>query len=327
MDKAGEEAYLENLYIRFIEGEMIKGYYRNIWRGSDEVVDRITERTKLYRQFVSQQRWNQITRRHPDLELDRGYLKANELAEEPIVSILLWEGMTSEEYDLVLGSIYNQQFQRFEVLVSEDCFNKLGEDVKEYRQKPNFKVIQTSDDYKKKLVHMSKGRYIAIIDSFAMYTKNSILNMERKLDTNTDIDFVSMLLKSFDGNDYSTIEILSAEYGYTRSSKRRYIRASVADNMFANKLLRKELLEDYEFSDKSVDDIEKLCKAASFERMRKGIMIVKADEGHLYQNDHLPLSVKLKASVNEGISRMINLTKKKFNKEDISKIKRLVGRE
>ena len=49
---AQKRAYLEPLYIRFIEGEMINGYYRGIWRAQEDLTDRMMYRTKRYNAHV-----------------------------------------------------------------------------------------------------------------------------------------------------------------------------------------------------------------------------------------------------------------------------------
>ena len=50
--------YLGKLYYRFIEGEMINGYYRGIWRGEENLSETLNQRTKLYRRYLSDKQWS-----------------------------------------------------------------------------------------------------------------------------------------------------------------------------------------------------------------------------------------------------------------------------
>ena len=49
------------------------------------------------------------------------------------------------------------------------------------------------------------------------------------------LDFVSMLMKSYDGKEYKQIPCLSAAYGYTKHGKTKYDKRTECDTLFANK--------------------------------------------------------------------------------------------
>ena len=131
LDSDAKEKYLQNLFVRFIEGEMIKGYYRNIWRADEDIITRIAERTVYYRQFITEKQWKEILSRHTDLELEKGYMMPEDIAKIPTVSILVSADVDATKLDLILGSIYNQQFQRFEVLLPAK-YENVVDDVCDY---------------------------------------------------------------------------------------------------------------------------------------------------------------------------------------------------
>lgn len=323
LEGEARETYLQNLFVRFIEGEMIKGYYRNIWRADEDIITRISERTEYYRQFVTDKQWKDIMSRHKDLELEKGYMMPEEIAKIPTVSILLSAEVNADKLDLILGSIYNQQFQRFEVLLPAKYIDIVDEG---YLKKPNFHVVE-GVDFKISAMKEAKGKYIAIIDEYALYTKNSLLNMVNELAKKSNLDFVSMLMKSYDGNEYRQIPCLSAAYGYTRHGKTKYDELTKYDTLFSNKLFKREILEDFIFSENPAKDIQMMYKALNFEKMRKGVMITEFTQDELMEragHNVKSLSIKFGYAKNEAIRKGIERLKRHLNKEDIKNIKRIL---
>lgn len=319
------DKYLQELFVRFIEGEMIKGYYRNIWRADEDIITRIAERTVYYRQFITDTQWKEILSRHKDLELEKGYMMPEEIAKIPTVSIIISADVDKDKLDLIIGSIYNQQFQRFEILVPAKYIDMLDNG---YLKKTNFHIVEGTD-FKANAIKESKGKYVAIIDEYALYTKNSLFNMANTLSKNPKLDFVSMLMKTYDGKEYKQIPCLSAAYGYTKKGKAKYDKLTECDTFFANKLFKKEVLEDFVFSGYPAKDIQMMFKALNFEKIRKGVMITDFTEGEMMERAGIKsagLSIKIGYVKNETIRRGIERLKRHLNKEDIKNMKRILKR-
>ena len=85
----------------------------------------------------------------------------------------------------------------------------------------------------------AKGEYVLVFNEFAMFTKNSLKQMVMKLMKNSSLDFVSMLMKRYDGEKYEQIPCLSASYGYTKSGATKNSRLTMYDTFLSNKLFRK----------------------------------------------------------------------------------------
>lgn len=321
LDGTAREKYLQHLFIRFIEGEMIKGYYRNIWRADEDIISRISERTDYYRQFITDKQWNEILSRHKDLQLDKGYMMPELLAQIPTVSIILSADLPEDKLELVLGSIYNQQFQRFEVLISDKYEGIIGE---AYLRRPNFHLVEEAD-FNCTVLDKAKGRYIAVIDEFVIYTKNTLLNMVNKLEAGKQLDFVAMLMKSYDGSEYREIPCLSAAYGYTKSSRKRNNKLCAYDSLLANKLFRKSVIEESFLIADSRVTCEKLFSALNFERIRKGTMITYLTEEEIIERAEIKPSaayVNIHYAVNDSIKKTMGFLRRYINRNDISNFKR-----
>lgn len=321
-----KEAYMSKLYYRFIDGEMINGYYRNIWRTEEDLIPVIEKRTAEYRTHMTEEQWKSILIKNKDLKLDKGFASCKDMAENPDVSIIINGRFDGEKLRLVIGSIYSQAFTRFEVLIDEKEAELLP-DI--YKDKINLRIIKGDKPYVNLAIEQSLGKYILIFDKFAMLTKNSLKLMVAKLEAKPDLSFVSMLMKSFDGKQYESIPVLSAAFAYGKNGHRRAGKLALCDNIFSNKLFRRSVLESFEFTDDRIYNTKKLCSNLSCERLRKGVMITDMKEDDFIGSmNRRPsrLAVNLGYAQNRFFDTVINWMKRHITREDIDKFKRKIGK-
>ncbi len=315
------KAYLEPLYIRFIEGEMINGYYRGIWRAQEDLTPKMTYRTKMYKEHVSEREWEKLLKRHEDIDLAKGFMQTSEMAAKPKVSIILNAKISSKQLNMILGSIYNQLFPLFEVLVPVEIYGKI-DDV--YRRKANLRTVDSVNGttFGYEAMQAAKGEFVAVFNEFSMYTKNSLKQMVLKLMKEKDLDFVSMLMKRYDGENYEQIPCLSASYGYTRRGATKNSRLTVFDTFLSNKLFRKDVLSDFDFDSSTVKAVHKLYRTLNFMKLRKGVMITDMEEEEIISRsgyDANRTAIKVGFAVNEAVCRMREGLKRHITKEDLER--------
>ncbi len=315
------KAYLEPLYIRFIEGEMINGYYRGIWRAQEDLTPKMTYRTKMYKEHVSEREWEKLLKRHEDIDLAKGFMQTSEMAAKPKVSIILNAKISSKQLNMILGSIYNQLFPLFEVLVPVEIYGKI-DDV--YRRKANLRTVDSVNGttFGYEAMQAAKGEFVAVFNEFSMYTKNSLKHMVLKLMKEKDLDFVSMLMKRYDGENYEQIPCLSASYGYTRHGATKNSRLTVFDTFLSNKLFRKDVLSDFDFDSSTVKAVHKLYRTLNFMKLRKGVMITDMEEEEIISRsgyDANRTAIKVGFAVNEAVRRMREGLKRHITKEDLER--------
>lgn len=320
--------YLGKLYYRFIEGEMINGYYRGIWRGEDDLKQILNQRTALYRRYLTSEQWKKLIASHRDLDLERGFMSAEEMDRDPLVSVIIMPGHTAEKIDMMLGSMYNQAFPRFEILAPETLAGSID---KAYRDKVNLKFIKgdNAEEVLAAVTEKARGKYVIIFDQFAMFTKNSLKLMVSKLESRAGLGFASMIMKNFDGEEYNPISVLSAAFGYGKKGRRKYGRLSSCDNILSNKLFRKSCLEGFRFGSRLEKDVDKLYRTLSFERLRKGAMITDmTDENFMARAKETPgeLSIRLCHNRNSRTDRLIQRLKRHITREDIERLRRKIGK-
>lgn len=320
--------YLEPLYVRFVEGEMINGYYRGIWRATEDLIGSMSARTAQYREHISKGEWERLVGRHKDIGFDGTFMTAAEMVASPKVSLILAVERPSRDLNLMLGSIYSQLFPRFEVLVPVEAYGKI-DDL--YRRKMNLRVIDSriGSPFKNEALAAAKGEYVMLLNEFVLFTKNSLRQMVLSLMRDGSIDFVSMLMKRFDGKKYEQIPVLSASYGYTKRGRRSNGKLTGYDTFFSNKLLRKAVLSGFSFGDDAAKDVNKMYQSLNFEKLRKGVMITDLSDEDIIRRSGMkaaPLSVKVGFRKNEAIRNLTEKMKRHITREDIDKIKEKLGR-
>ena len=84
---------------------------------------------------------------------------------------------------------------------------------------------------------------------------------------NSSLDFVSMLMKRYDGEKYEQIPCLSASYGYTKSGATKNSRLTMYDTFLSNKLFRKDVMSDFDFGSDTVKAVHKLYRTLNFMKL------------------------------------------------------------
>lgn len=89
---------------------------------------------------------------------------------------------------MILGSIYNQLFPMFEVLVPVETYGKIDNI---YRRKANLRTVDSinGSSFGYEAMKSAKGEYVLVFNEFAMFTKNSLKQMVMKLMKNSSLDF------------------------------------------------------------------------------------------------------------------------------------------
>lgn len=317
--------YLQPLFIRFIEGEMINGYYRGIWRAYEDLIPRIKKHTEIYKEHITEKQWGKLIRKHRDINLENGFMDIKEMAMNPRLSIVVSAEASSNELNLMLGSIYNQLFPMFEVILPEKNYDVI--DVT-YKEKINLRCI-ADDDFMDNAVEASKGEYIVFLNEFAMFTKQSLKQMITKLMDDSSLDFVSMLVKRRNGESYEQIDCISAAYGYTKRSRRKYDDMTKYDTLLFNKMFRKSAIGGFSFSGDTEEAVVKLYTALNFEKMIKGAIITDITEAELLKRSKARIKrakINMMYRKNECIRVVSERMKRHITREDIDRIKAMIGR-
>lgn len=313
-----EEAqnYMRRLYFRFIDVEMIGFFYRRIWKAEAGTIDLLIEKIKEYKERLTEKQWKALADKNPDLELDKGFMTAEDMADDPVVSVILWPRESGTDLSMAVQALYNQSFPRFEVITRKDLRIPL------YEKMPNFKALDRAGSFDE-LIAEARGRYILILDSDVMCSKNSLRNMAGRMEKDRRLDFVTMLMRTWDGVTIRPIPVIDAGYGFSARKKKGDKLLSCWDLFMANKLFRKETV------DWQAPDMAKIRKALNYANLRKGAMVTTLDEADLESlagKEPLAAAVKLMGLGNRLAAGALRCAKRRVTREDIKKIKKMLRR-
>lgn len=323
------ETYLSELYMRLISNDIINVFYRSIWKSEQGLTDRLAERLELYKGYITDAQWNIIVKEHRDIELDKGIISAEEMASVSLVSVVVSPYFADKELEYTFGGLYNQDFPRFEVLIDEKTFEKSDSlyvkmsNIRGYR-------FEDGENWKSSGVEDSRGKYIIFLSEPLVFTKNTLQTMEKKIHHNNRVDFVSVLVKQYDGKTYSSIPEINMSYGYSRRGKHRYNALNDCDIFLSNKLIRKEALEDISLDGTGTEISQQLYRRKKFEKIRKGPMIVTAATwAKLSSKCKRPSNIRISFNdkKNTFISNTIDNLKRYITREDIDRLKALLKRK
>lgn len=317
--------YLRPLYIRFIEGELLNGYYRGIWRADEDLTPRINEKLAEYKKHIQVSDWKALCKRHRDINLEEGLIPLDELADRPLVSIIFTSESSPKYLNLQVASLYNQLFPLFEIIVSKRIKDDISDD---YASKANIKICDDEgigkDGFIKKAFDMSLGEYVIFADERLLFTKNTVRNMWNILETKKT-GCASVMVKSFDGESYSYIDRINSAYGYG-AFRNMFIGK---DYFVSNKMIRKSvLMADTKFPivcDEKSGAVKLFERSISCSGTRKSAMIAPLDESHIKRLiDENPASAfdRFRARVNAMLDRFMNHLKKYLTKDDVNKIRK-----
>ena len=313
-----EEAqnYMRRLYFRFIDVEMIGFFYRRIWKAEAGTIDLLIEKIKEYKERLTEKQWKALADKNPDLELDKGFMTAEDMADDPVVSVILWPRESGTDLSMAVQALYNQSFPRFEVITRKDLRIPL------YEKMPNFRALDRAGSFDE-LIAEARGRYILILDSDVMCSKNSLRNMAGRMEKDRRLDFVTMLMRTWDGVIIRTIPVIDAGYGFSARKKKGDKLLSCWDLFMANKLFRKEAV------DWQAPDMAKIRKALNYANLRKGAMVTTLDEADLESlagKEPPAAAVKLMGLGNRLAAGALRCAKRRVTREDIQKIKKMLRR-
>lgn len=310
-DEQKSERYLEGLYLRFIEGEIINGFYRRIWRAGDDadlIYKTISERYNSYVRHIGEENYKKLMKGHQDIDLEDGLKSIEEMALSPKISIIITQELMGEKLSKYINSLFIQTFPLFEIFINKN--NLKGADY--FKNCNNFHILdcEKEAEFIKSAISKSKGEYISFAKECLLYSKDTLRNMIKIMQERTDLDFASMLVKFYDGKNKKTIQAINGRYGMF-SKVAKGSGGLVFDSYITNKLIRKSSI---------------LKKNMKYIKLRRGNMVLlNALEYNSHNNKLVDRRFLIKSKAYDAIDMSLNKMKRIITREDIDKIKGILG--
>ncbi|MGI6264727.1 MAG: glycosyltransferase family 2 protein, partial [Acutalibacteraceae bacterium] len=158
------DQYVAKLYFRIIETSLLNGYYRQVWKNDDGVLELIRENLEKYKHRLFPEMWDELLKNHPDLRLEQGLLSKEELVRHPLITVAVSDRVPADKINLVMASLYNQLFPAFVVHIHGKQADALEEG---YLHKQNLVVHDAglrTGAFKNEVLDGAVSPFIAFID-------------------------------------------------------------------------------------------------------------------------------------------------------------------
>jgi len=262
--------YIDTLIYKEITALFINITYRFFWRSDIETLKHCKYIINKLKDDLFPSTWTKLIENNKDLQLDNIIVNHSEMAINPIISVILNDLYTNinSEYILDLDSLnriisncYNSHFPSFELIISENLFNNLNEELAD---KPNIKFInsKSNQEFKNKAINIANGEFLFFIEEDILFSPALFKKMFDKIN---DYDWILAPMDSVIDSKFSTKDT----YTINSFSKRKIIDSNFKyDNLLSDKLFKKQFLRniDFEFSNNINEDIKILYNEGNYKK-------------------------------------------------------------
>jgi glycosyltransferase involved in cell wall biosynthesis len=253
--------YEDSLIYREAVVLFIDQVYRFFWRTNMEIIKRTKEILDSFKPKMFPSTWEKLVNNNKDLDLNNLITNPKELAENPIITIVI-NNFQKKELTRIVSNIYNFHFPRFEVILSESSWNDLDEI---FQNKENLSKIEYCNvsDFKNKALKVAKGDYIQFIDEDVFMSPKLLKQMFNKI-SKGKYDFILGKMTCLIEEDFS-----KQNYEINEFSKENIISSNKEyDYSFSNKLIKTDFLKKNNFFSKnSNNDIKKLYELGKYSKL------------------------------------------------------------
>lgn len=301
---AEKQAFLDEFYTRYLDVSLFVGYYRFLWSCDEICIELLKNKTAELRAKISQESWDKIVKKNRDLILEKGIFNKREAMENALLTFVIKDDMSDEEFFRAINSIYRQAMPLFVVLADQRYSNLLEENGIKYeniilKDKPSAYDVRTE--------------YVAFVEPDIVYSRNSIKTMLNALLADEANDFASVPLRLLKGNRFESTS-QNAAFCVMQTMKNNPSAYNDLDFFKGNKLMKKSLAE-------SVWDEERFPYGDHrFKKLINVNMVMMPDSRRLEESCRGGFRAKIKGKQVQVEHSFISLIKKHFTKEDVKKV-------
>jgi CDP-ribitol ribitolphosphotransferase len=288
--------YLDNLLYRRI-AILFNEFYRLFWKTDNTSLALINDTIQSIKKDLLPDSWIKLKKSFADLFIDNLIYNRSDMAENPIITLVVDPGKISrEDLILTLKSIYSQNFPAFEVLIPKRLSNLIPSEIVDYE---NLYFIDSKDkNLKNYAIKKAKGEYISFIEDNVILDP---LTLKSYIDKIYDSKYVMVSCKIGKFNDYKTSNYYSQEIVYpingvnlNKKSKFNYL-----DLGLSNKLISIAYLNSIEFNfSDTASDVKRLYDETKFIKLSKTCVYSSKDENKLLNSfKSRNKSIRIKSSI------------------------------
>lgn len=194
--KISDELWREYL-VRVFRVTLLDEYYRRLWTLDDKAFEKLLANLEKYKSMLDEESWEQVLYWSQDIEIENGFKTRREIAEAPVISVIIPYGLKATDYSNVLYTLYYQLCPDFEV-VSDERYREVTDE--EYVIRDNFHFCPASDNDWSSLLEKSRGKMINIVDIPCIYGDRTLVRASNRL-KNAGAEFVSCIVRGYENGE------------------------------------------------------------------------------------------------------------------------------
>ena len=273
----------EEMRYKFLNTTIIGDYYRRLWVLDKKTSDTLFQRIEKERKQVSPENWDRIAANNEELQLEPHPRSQKEIAEAPLISVVLSPTLNAEETNCLLASLYNQNLPDFEAVVDE-AYKQTMPEI--YQEKQNLRFAEGRQSVRmlfNRALNSTKASYILFADLPMVFDLNSLKAMWKILKRG-QADFVSMRMIGFQNRKKSSLwameQVFQKEHMDDADKQKQY---NPLDWMLCNKLFDTAALKSagIPFSGSSPKDTKKLFETLACKKTRGEVIAFLGNGGRL----------------------------------------------
>lgn len=186
-------AFAAELDYRFLNAPLIGDYYNRLWATDDTFAAVLAKRVNEQLARLDTAHRERALAVHSDVLSENGARSKAELAEHPLVSVVVEGGVTGRVLRPLLEGLYDQNELSFEAIVAEGL---RAQTPGQFAAMPNLSFFHGDED--SALVQV-KGAFVAFLDCEAIYDHRSLSTMAKALKRNLRLSCVSLSASTLEG--------------------------------------------------------------------------------------------------------------------------------
>ncbi len=228
------KSFRATMWRRYAQLSILNEYYRFIWNGDDTIYSLLRDSLEECKEHMFPSYWKRLMELQSDLQLDVGLMNPEELAENPLLSVLITAELPKESVPTMLDAYYNQDFVAFEIILDEDLLDAVPA---KYRERLNFRTISHENlpKWKKKALQESRGTHCVIVEEAVYPSTQTISQMMVAIENKT---FITAPILRIDGDNFQTMKVQSTAFTNEFLVVKNRSKYNQTDALWSNKIFK-----------------------------------------------------------------------------------------
>ncbi len=274
------------IWKRFAQTTILDEYYRKLWNGDDSLYPLLRESLEECQQNMFPTDWEGILKNNPDLQLAVGLLSPDELAEHPLLSVLITSELPKESVGRMMTSYYEQSYVSFEFIIDDSLADSIPP---EYRNRPNVRMLPHSRLPKWKKLALQEARGVdCVIVQEPIYPATRTIQQMVELLTRNNRFFVTAPLCNVKDGEYQKLCTQTTVFVNEFAVVHKVTKYNRLDAIWSNKVfnIKTLLARPRLFEDDSTKDIIRFYRSANHDKFEDNSFVTELTDGDILKRVH-----------------------------------------